>query len=178
MSQAGALSSSGGSGPLPPTVATSYITDDGTAIPSANILNVLGGTGIDTYANPDLSDNLIIRLSNSGSVTTQTIGAVTSEVTIINLGATPSIGIFVCRVVGFDAGGSNNGCGYVLTAAAKTDGAVASIVQAQDKLIYEDAAFAAADANVTVNGNAVTITVLGVAGFTINWVLETNFTAS
>lgn len=161
-----------------PSIPTSFVTDDGTAIPAANILNVLGGTGIDTYANPDLSDNLIIKLSNSGSTTTQTIGAVTSDVVVINLGATPSIGVFVSRVVGYDDGGANLGCGYVLTGSVKTDGAAASIVGAQDKLIFEDALFSAADANISVSGNSVQITVLGVATYTINWTIETNFTAS
>lgn len=161
-----------------PSIPTSFVTDDATtAIPSANILNVLGGTGIETYADPDLSNNLYIKLTNSGFVTTQTIGAVTSEVTVINLGATPSIGIFVSRVVGFNSA-SNDGVGYVLTASAKTDGVTASIVQAQDKIIFEDVSLLTADANVTVNGNAVTITVLGVAATTIDWVIETNFTAS
>jgi hypothetical protein len=35
---------------LPPSVATSYTTESGTAIPVANVLNVVGGTGIDTSA--------------------------------------------------------------------------------------------------------------------------------
>lgn len=160
-----------------PSIPTSFVTDDGTAIPALNVLNVLGGTGIDTYADPDLSNNLIIKLSNSGSVTTQTIGAVTSEVTVINLGATPSIGVFVSRIVGFDSV-SGDGVGFVLTAAAKTDGATASIVALQDKLIFKDVSLVTADANVTVNVNSVTITVLGVAATTINWTIETNFTAS
>ncbi len=46
MSQAGKLNSS--SGPVPPSVATSYQTDAGIAVPAANILNVFGGEGIDT----------------------------------------------------------------------------------------------------------------------------------
>lgn len=46
MSQSGLLNTT--SGPMPPAVATSYVTDSGTAIPVANILNVLGGEGIDT----------------------------------------------------------------------------------------------------------------------------------
>lgn len=161
-----------------PTVPTSFVTDDGTAIPAANILNVLGGTGIDTFADPNLSNNLYIKLSNSGSATTQTIGATTSDVTIINLGAIPSIGVFVSRVVGFDAGGSNNSVAFVITRAAKTDGATATLLSASSTLKFEDVAFNAADANVIVTGNSVIVRVLGVAGFTINWTIETNFTAS
>ena len=160
---------------IPPAVPTSFVTDNGTAIPAANILNVVGGTGIETEGS---GNTLTVKLDNSGVAFTTTVGATTSEVTIINLGATPSIGLFTSRIVGFDNAGSNNGVAYYLIRAAKTDGASASLVGLGSPIEFEDAAFVTADATATVNGNAVTITVLGVAGFTIDWTIETTFTAS
>lgn len=162
-------------GALPPVVPTSFVSDSGVAIPVLNILNVVGGTGITTTGS---GNTLVVKLANSGVSFTTTVGAVTSQVTIINLGAIPSVGLFVSKVVGFDAGGSGNSCAYYIIRAAKTDGVTASTVGEESLSEFEDTAFIPADARATVSGNSVTITVTGVAGFTIDWTIETTFTAS
>lgn len=50
-------------GSLPPTVITSFVTDDGTVVPAANIVNVNGDDGIRVIANPNGSNNMLIQLT-------------------------------------------------------------------------------------------------------------------
>jgi len=63
------------SGSLPPSVPTSFITDSGTVIPAANVVNVNGGNGIQVVANPNGSNNMVINLTEvSPSYTNVTFG--------------------------------------------------------------------------------------------------------
>jgi hypothetical protein len=57
------------SGPVPPTVATSYVTNSGTATPSANILNVIGGAGATTTGS---GNTITVTVSNEGFAWTET----------------------------------------------------------------------------------------------------------
>jgi hypothetical protein len=50
-------------GSLPPSVPTSFVTDSGTVVPSANIVNINGGSGIQVVANPNGSNNMVINLT-------------------------------------------------------------------------------------------------------------------
>jgi hypothetical protein len=70
------------SAPPPPTVATQYTENTGVAVPAANNLNVLGGTGITTSGS---GNTILINVVNGGFTWIETA---------TNLGATAQTGIF------------------------------------------------------------------------------------
>ncbi len=94
------ISSSGSSGSLPPTVATSYLLDDGfSAVPAANVLVVHGATGVDTSLGA--ANEIVINVVSDGFAwTDQTItfnaaaqnGYFCEGVLTVNLPAAPTQG--------------------------------------------------------------------------------------
>lgn len=162
------------SGPVPPSVATSYVTDDGTAIPAVNILNVNGldstennNNGILTRANPNLSDNLQVIISNRLQGTTNTVGAVTS--TIISF--TPTVtGTYAieARIAAYNETGSI-GAGYSVFGTARFDGANSNLCGTLDKIVNEEGTMSSANVTMTVSGAAININGVGYAAQDINW---------
>lgn len=161
-------------GALPPSVATSYVTDDGTAIPAANILNVLGidstennANGILTRANPNLGNTVDVILSNriQGVITTSdatptpiitftptVIGTYTIEIRIAAFNTTDTLG-----------------AGYSLFGTGRFDGVNSNLCGTADRIVNEETGMGTASATFTVSGASILINAVGIAAKTINW---------
>lgn len=156
----------------PPTVPTSFVTDNGTAIPAANVLNVngdvVGGSGIVTSANPNLSNNLLIAIKNSNTATTQTVGAVTADIITIPLSTTPTTYVFEARVAAFEPT-TPASAGFSLFCTIRSGAVSATLITDTDKINHRESALNLCDANFVVSSDNAILRVTGVAGLTIDW---------
>lgn len=176
MSQAGILSTT--NGPVPANVATSYTTDNGTAVPSANVLQVRAIDVTDNNVNgiqvegglveAGASNRVQIQLTNRVQGTGSTAGAVTADLVTLSLGATPGVFSFDVKVAGFNSS-TPAGAGYSLFYTFRTDGASATLVDNVDRINHEEAALNDANATAVASGNNMIIRVTGVAALNINW---------
>lgn len=163
------------SGPIPPSIPTSFVTDSGTVIPAANIININGGetnvnndNGIRVIANPTGSNNLLVQLTNrlTGSVTTT--DATPTVLIVESLGSTPGVYIVEGNLTAFDVTDTAGGA-YTYIGAAITDGVTAIELGSEQRDIFESPAMATSDFSFSVSGNNAQIIVTGIAGKTIHW---------
>ena len=136
-------------------------------------INIVGGTGITVTGNPATNTLTITQaeeLHGSGT----TIGAVTSDLITIPLGAVPGVSTFDIRVAAFDAT-TPLGVGYTLVGAVRTTGAAAVLIPGQSLDQFEEIALVGATAAIVVAGNNAIIRATGVAGITLNWVANAEF---
>ncbi len=179
MSQAGMISTS--SGPVPPTVATSYVTDvNSPAIPAANVLNVLGNdittnniNGIQTDGSSG-SNTLTVQLTNRFYGTASSVNAANADIITFPLGASQKVYRFEFKIAGVNPA-TGDGVGYSLFASAKTNGAAATLIQTPFQDNDEDAALIGATMSFVASGNNVILRANGVAGLTINYVATGNY---
>ena len=170
--------STGGSGPTPPNVATSYISNNGTAVPAANILIV---NGLDS--NENNVNGIITKAGVAGTGTANEVDfVITNRIrgTVSTTNATPTIiSSFPCGAIpgvyNFDiqVGGFNltdvAGCGYFISGSVRTDGTTAILVGTPDKIVNEEFVTKSCDANLIVSGNNAIIQITGILAKNINW---------
>lgn len=172
---------SGGGGVIPPTVATSYVTDSGTAVPALNILNVLATDSTANNANGILTtgsgNTVTVVLTNRAYGTATTVDATSTAAITMDAGATPGVYTVDVKIAGFTAAGVGAplGVGYTITAAIRTTGVATTLIQNQQADQFEEGALSPGLGNITVSANDIVVSVTGVAGYTINWVAELNF---
>lgn len=167
------IKSSGG-GAVPPTVATSYVTDvNSPAIPAANVLNVLGN---DTTANningvrtdgSSGSNTLTIQLTNRLQGIVTTIGAVNGDIVTF----TPTtIGTYAIefRVAAYNTT-SLLGAGYSLFGAVRFDGVNSNLCDLFDPIDNEEGTMTNTGLDVVVSGANIILRATGYLGQTINW---------
>lgn len=179
MSQAGIVNQA--SGPVPPVVPTSFVTQDGTAVPAANILIVNGfdsrednNNGIITkggVAGTGTANEVDVVITNRMQGTTNTIGAATSPIITF----TPAvIGTYTIeiRIAAYNKTASI-GAGYSIYGTARFNGAISVLCGTPDKVVNEEGDMSSANATMTVSGadiliNGVGYQLLGVDQ-DINW---------
>ena len=180
------------SGSLPSNVPTTFVTDSGTIVPASNVVNITGGTttgnnsnGITVIANPSLSNNEVVQLTNRASGSVITTGATSASLITLPLGALAGVYTFDISIAGFAKTGigSPAGCGYTIVGSVRTTGLAAILLPTQQVDHFEELILQGPPqplASLTVSGNNAIVTVTGIsdgaAGFVIDWVGTLNYT--
>jgi hypothetical protein len=171
-------------GNLPPTVPTSFVTDSGTVIPSANTVNITGGSstvntssGIRVIANPDLSNNEVVQLTNriTGTDTTHD-GSTPVTLYTFPLGAVPGTYLFTNLITVYDQTSALGAC-YVTYAAVRTTGAAGILIGSNIPLESEEGALSGLVILTSVGtvSNTFFVRVTGIVNDTIDYKVVTTY---
>lgn len=158
-----------------PAIPTSFITDDGTAIPVANELEIKArdtsennDNGIQTVADPNNGKTVYVELTNRQTTLTTTTDASETNLSVFALGATPGVYFFWGNVQCFNTTDSL-GSGYGFEAAIRTDGAAATEISIEVTNNFEEVGMEDVYIEVTKNVNSFVLNGFGLAGKTIKW---------
>jgi hypothetical protein len=169
MSQSGTNNTAGS---LPPTVATTYTADTGSASPAANNLNVFG---IDSTANnangittTGATDTLSVVLTNRLQGTGSAVGATTDDLVTFDAGGTAGTYAITIDCSLFEST-TPAGAGYHIRGSVRTTGAAATVIGTPDEFVNEEAALAGCDVDLIASGNDIIIRGTGTAGLTTNF---------
>lgn len=164
------------SGNMPPAVPTSFVTDDSTtAVPAANLLNVItrdttddNDNGIQTTADPDNGDNLYVENTNRATGITTTSDDTPTTVITLPMGATPATYFVWGNGVAFNSS-SPAGSTYGYRGGFRTTGAAGVELGTEYNTSFSDMALDDADITLSVSGNDIIVQVTGVSGLSVDW---------
>jgi hypothetical protein len=164
-------------GPIPPDIPTQFNTQNGNAVPAANILIVNGFDSTENNDNGIITKGGVVGTGTSNEVdvvitnriqgTTTTAGAATAAIVTF----TPSVvGTYAieARVAAYNTT-ATLGAGYSVFGTIRFDGANANLCGTPDKIVNEEGAMSSAHCTMTVSGGSVLINGVGYAAQTINW---------
>ncbi len=172
-------------GPIPPVIPTEFDTQDGNAVPSANILIVNGfdstenndngiitkggvvGTGTSNEVDVVLTNRITGNATTTDNVTPQTL-------TSFSAGATPATYIMQIQIVAFNST-DNLSAGYSSTSVIRTTGLAAVEISADPGIISEETTMTGVVVQNQISGNNIETIVTGLSGKTIRWFSLINY---
>jgi hypothetical protein len=173
VSQAGIINVAGGGGGGAP-IQTLTGNSGGPVAPTANNINVVGGSsivndanGITVIGNPGTStETFTLTNRPQGQVTTS--DATPTNIITFAAGAVAGTYAITGQVDAYDLT-DVAGAAYFFTAGIRTTGAATVLIGAQFSTEFEEAAMVPSDIDILVSGNNILVQVVGIAGKTIHW---------
>lgn len=170
------------SGPVPPSVATSYVTDvNSPAVPAANVLNVIGGSSVVNTASGIRTDGssgsntLTVQATNLQNDAVTTTNATPTVLSTFTMPAVAAVQNYEYKISAFNAT-DTLGAIYLIIAGARTTGAAAASLNTADITTIEEGAMSSCVISFGVAGNTVVVTVTGIAAKTIRWASQLKYT--
>lgn len=164
-------------GSLPPSVPTSFVTQDGTAVPAANILLVNGFDSTENNVNGIITKGGVVGTGTANEVDVVITNRLQGTVSTANATPTPiitftppTVGTYTIdlRIAAYNIT-DTLGAGYSLFGTARFDGVNSNLCGTADRIVNEETGMENCTSTFTVSGADILINAVGLAGKTINW---------
>ena len=165
------------SAPPPPPVPTQFNTQNGNAVPAANILIINGFDSTENNDNGIISKGGVLGTGTANEVDIVITNRLQGTATTVGVSTTPIITFnptvigtysIEARVCAYNTT-SSLGAGYSMFAAIRFDGVNSNLCGTPDRIVNEEGAMSSANCTITVSGGSVFVNGVGYAAQTINW---------